>query len=1389
MNIRERTLKAKEFSEYWKDKGYEKGQSQVFWMQLLKDIFEVENISSFIEFENQVHIDKSTGFIDAYIPSTKVLIEQKSIDKDLRKAIKQSDGSLLTPFQQAKKYIAELPVSKHPRYVVTCNFKSFLIYDMEKPNGEPYEVLLENLETEYYRLQFLVNIGNEHLKKEMEVSIKAGDLVGKLYDLFLNQYIDKTNEESLKSLNKLCVRLVFCLYAEDAGLFGKKNVFHDYLARFDTTQIRSKLIELFKILDTPESERDPYLDEDLQQFPYVNGGLFSDENIEIPTFTEEIKNVLLSKASDEFDWSQISPTIFGAVFESTLNPGTRRSGGMHYTSIENIHKVIDPLFLSELKEELEDIKNKYKNQKNRNDKLLELQDKISSLKFLDPACGSGNFLTETYLSLRKIENEIIEIINKGQVVLDTGNLIKVNIHQFYGIEINDFAVTVAKTALWIAESQMMKKTSEIVHANLDFLPLKKYVNIIENNALKFNWNELIQKYECNYIMGNPPFIGGMFMNEAQKSEIRDIFGGVTGEGEFDYVTAWYKKACDYISGSKIKVAFVSTNSICQGEQVTTFWKYLMEKYIIEINFAYTTFVWNSEANEKAKVHCIIVGFSQKGIQEDKWLYTNISSYKKCKNISPYLIDAPTQFIVTHSNPICNVPKMRFGSMPRDGGGFVITPEEKDEFINKEPITKKWIKPYVGAVEFLNNKERYCLWLKDANPQEISESKLVMERVKRVRDFRNESKAEGTRKYASTPTIFCQIAQPDTQYIIVPKTSSGKRRYLPIGFMDKDTIASDLVFLIPDATLYEFAIISSNVHMSWLRTVCGRLKSDYRYSKDIVYNNFPWPKPSEIQKEKIEKSAQMILDARLKYTGSSLSVLYDELTMPVELRKAHQENDKAVMEAYGFNWRTMTESECVSELMKMYQRLTGEDKVYENKINEILKPYLGMTQLDIYNKLNSSQPLNGIPKNIGQMITDLIFERSGVEKKEITIKNLPVDSNFQPLERMTFRTIKLDEFKKEWEESEWKKYFENLKMYIICYEGSNEIRNGNRTLKGLKVIEFDKDDLESLKITYNMVKSAIENRDIKLLPYPSSYENQYLEIAPKGAGGVDAYNNFLKDNQTKICFVLNKKFLEYKLKDKKLEHNKRIEKMDISLNKIIYELEEIKLIFDKENEEEISKDLEESDYIIKGKYVIKSDLANNIELKDNGNVLKFNEESINYSNIKKYLDCECKKRNLYKISDYIYITSEKLEQLGITQNDIEESLNKIETTYKEKDYFSIENIFENDYMERYDNLGFAKDMFEYLLIDKKLNYIIIGDYKLYSFNSEANINKLFDKIVLNYRILTMNDIKKIIYSDYKIEIPIQRIRKYITTMDFYFNDILDKVYVDKNDYYKEVYNEE
>lgn len=926
MNSIEQKKQAKAFVERWTGKGYEKGESQRYWIDLLSNVLGVQNATEFIEFEDQVHIDKATGFIDAYIPSTKIMIEQKSIDKDLKKAVKQSDGSLLNPFQQALRYANELNNDDRPRWIITCNFKSMLIYDLNNRNAGYEEILLKDLPKEYYRLSFIIDSKNEHIKKEEELSFKAGELVGKLYDAFSGQYRDLANEQSQKDLNELCVRLVFCLYAEDAGLFGRKNVFHDYLAKYeDLSLMRDNLKKLFQVLDTPIDKRDPYLEEELNQFPYVNGGLFSNENIEIPSFTEEIKNTLLAKASDEFDWSEISPTIFGAVFESTLNPETRRSGGMHYTSIENIHKVIDPLFLNELREKLNEAE-AYKNEKTRIEKLTEFQNYIASLKFFDPACGSGNFLTETYLSLRRLENEALEAMSHGMMMLDMDGIIKVSIQQFYGIEINDFAVKVAKTALWIAEAQMWNETKQIIStmSNIeDFLPLETYDNIKEGNALRMDWNEVVPNTECNYIMGNPPFVGGMYMSQTQKSEIRDIFNGVTGEGEFDYVTAWYKKACLYIATTNIRVAFVSTNSICQGEQVTTFWKHILETYHVEIIFAYNTFVWNSEANEKAKVHCIIVGFSNKGVVETKMLFSDSNIYKKCQNINPYLMDGTTYFITPHSTPICNVPKMRFGSMPRDGGGFVLTPEERESIISKYPETLPWIKPYIGAVEYLNNKQRYCLWLKDVNPYEISKCPPIMERVESVRIFRQNSKAEGTRKFAETPTLFCQIAQPDSNYIIVPKTSSGKRRYLPMGFMDKNTIASDLVFLIPDANLYEFGILESNVHMAWMRLVAGRLKSDYRYSKDIVYNDFPWPNPTKEQKEKIIKTSNLILEARKKYPAATLSDLYGEkMYLYTDLLKAHQLNDKAVMDAYGFSIK-MTESECVAKLMEMYEKLVNE----------------------------------------------------------------------------------------------------------------------------------------------------------------------------------------------------------------------------------------------------------------------------------------------------------------------------------------------------------------------------------------------------------------------------------------------------------------------------------
>lgn len=919
----EKKNRAKEFAEFWKDKGYEKGQSQIFWTTLLTDVFGVEKISEFIEFEDQVHIDKTTGFIDGYIPSTKVLIEQKSIEKDLRKPIKQSDGSLLNPFQQAKKYIAELPVSKHPKWVITCNFKSFLVYDMNNPNSEPEEILLKNLPKEYYRLSFLVDEKSEHLKKEEELSFKAGELVGKLYDAFSKQYKDITNEQSQKDLNELCVRLVFCLYAEDAGLFGRKNVFHDYLSKYDNLGLmRKNLIELFKILDTKLEDRDPYLDDDLNQFPYVNGGLFSNENIEIPLFTEEIRDTLLAKASDEFDWSEISPTIFGAVFESTLNPETRRSGGMHYTSIENIHKVIDPLFLNELREKLDDAL-AYKNEKTRNEKLIEFQNYIASLNFLDPACGSGNFLTETYLSLRRLENEMLSAMSKGMMMLDIADTIKVSIQQFYGIEVNDFAVKVAKTALWIAEAQMWTETKKIISSftNIsDFLPLETYDNIVEENALRINWNDVISNNKCSYIMGNPPFVGSKYSDKEQKLDMDYVFenNSKIKYRTLDYVTCWFYLASKYILETEIKCAFVSTNSITQGEQTGIIWKPIIEMGIT-INFAHRTFRWDSEASLKAHVHCVIIGFSCKNLVDKKIIFDN-GKVLKTNNINPYLVSAPNVFIESRNKPFDLRKKMIAPNKPCDYNNLKIEKNEYTDFISKCPQSKKWIKRMVGAQEFINNKERYCLWLVGCEPSELRSMPLVLERVNKCREDRIKANTEESLKLANTPTLFREQINPKS-YLIIPCVSSERRRYIPIGFLDDKTIPVMGTLIIPNADLYDFGILTSNVHMSWTRTVCGRLKSDYRYSKDIVYNNFPLPNPTSQQRDKIEQTAQMILDARAKYPNSSLADLYDELTMPVELRKAHQANDVAVMEAYGFNWKIMTESECVAELMKMYQLLT------------------------------------------------------------------------------------------------------------------------------------------------------------------------------------------------------------------------------------------------------------------------------------------------------------------------------------------------------------------------------------------------------------------------------------------------------------------------------------
>lgn len=912
---------AKAFAEYWKDKGYEKGESQPFWLSLLRDVLGVAEPEKFIQFEEQVMIDH-TSFIDGHIPATHVLIEQKSRDKDLRKPIKQSDGSLLNPFQQAQRYSAGLPYSQRPRWIVTCNFDEFLVYDMENPKGEPEQILLKDLEKEYYRLKFITDTGDENIHKEMEVSIQAGNLVGVLYDEILKQYRNPEDPETLKSLNMLCVRLVFCLYAEDAGIFGEHSKFHNYIKSFSAKDMRKALIELFKILNQKPEDRDPYEDEQLLAFPYVNGGLFAGDDIEIPQMNDRIRDILLRQASEDFDWSDISPTIFGAVFESTLNPETRRSGGMHYTSIENIHKVIDPLFLDELREELDEIK-EISVDKTRVTKLKALQDKISKLTFFDPACGSGNFLTETYISLRRLENDILRCLSNQITMFTDFAPIKVSISQFYGIEINDFAVTVAKTALWIAESQMMKETEDILHTDLDFLPLKSYANITEGNALRIDWETIVPKDKLNYIMGNPPFVGYSLQSKAQKEDILSIYIDEKGKpyktaGKIDYVAGWYFKASKMIENSDIRVAFVSTNSITQGEQVASVWKPLYDRFNIHIDFAHRTFRWDSEANIKAHVHCVIVGFSTAYNIKDKQLYSS-ERVQLVKNINPYLIEAPDVFIENRNKPICNVPLMTTGNRPADGGHLILDEEEYKSLIKEEPQSIKYIKKLIGAVEYINNIPRYCLWLVGANPAEIRKSPEIMRRVEACKKDRLNG-APDRQKLAETPTLFREQKNPQT-FVVVPATSSERRRYVPMGFLDENTIATNAVIIIPDASIYDFGILTSNVHMAWLRAVGGRLKSDYRYSKDVVYNNFPWCNPTDEQKAKIEQTAQAILDARALYPDCSLADLYDELTMPVELRKAHQANDKAVMQAYGFDYKTMTESECVAELMKMYQELT------------------------------------------------------------------------------------------------------------------------------------------------------------------------------------------------------------------------------------------------------------------------------------------------------------------------------------------------------------------------------------------------------------------------------------------------------------------------------------
>lgn len=919
---------AKRFAKKWEGKGREKQDDSKFWLELLSFVFRIEDPFKLIEFQKPVKMESSTRYIDAFMPETRVLIEQKGVDVDLSKKYVQSGGDMLTPYEQARRYDQWMLPDEHPLWIVACNFKSFEIHDMRHPFDAPEVVLLENLADEYTRLSFITDADRLHIQREQKVSMDAGKIVGNIYDALQKQYINPDDEAAKHSLNVLCVRLVFCLYAEDAGIFGKDQ-FHDYLKDVPAEDMREAILKLFEVLDTPEGERSPYLKGSLKAFPYTNGGLFHDRDIEVPMFTDEIKVVLVEHASDDFDWSAISPTIFGGVFESTLNPETRRGNGMHYTSIENIHKVIDPLFLDDLKEELQKLKDERPMPTSKKipewrRKMVAFQEKLAGLKFLDPACGSGNFLTETYLSLRRLENDIIRELNDGNMNLglDEG-IIKVGISQFYGIEINDFASDVARTALWISEAQMMEETRNIIQRDIDFLPLKSNPNIWTANALKVDWNEVVPESELDYIMGNPPFIGASMMTGDQKKEAVAIFGNIPLSNSIDYVGGWYHKCCAMMKENPIiRSALVSTNSITQGEQVAALWAPLFTRYDVRLDFGWRTFVWNSEAADKAHVHVVIIGFSCSENGRRKMIFDG-EEVNVIRSISPYLVEGDRVTVSSRGKPLCNVPGMTKGNQATDGGNLILSEEEKRELLKKDPSLAPVVRRYIGARDFINNDEvRYCLWLKDVPPHVYAGNSEVRRRLEAVRALRLASTAAPTRKSADMPYKFFSTPQTDTPYLIIPRVSSCRRPYIPIGMMDGRDIAADSCSIVLNAEAYHFGVLSSSVHMAWVKVVGGRLKSDFRYSGSVVYNNFPWPVLTDAKKAKIEATAQAILDARALYPDSSLADLYDDLTMPVELRKAHRANDAAVMEAYGFR-KDMTEPEIVAELFRMYQALVQE----------------------------------------------------------------------------------------------------------------------------------------------------------------------------------------------------------------------------------------------------------------------------------------------------------------------------------------------------------------------------------------------------------------------------------------------------------------------------------
>ena len=933
ISFAEQKRAAKAFVERWRALPcVEEEHSRSFWIELLQDVYGLKNATHALEFERKVKGRK----IDVFYEDMGALVEMKGRGISLDEAtVRSKKAGPETPYQQAKWYADNLPFSIRPRWIVTCNFDEFRIYDQEKENQEEYVSLsLDELPEQLHLLGFLTDSQNSRIEREKQLSVQAGELVGRLYTQLSKQYKNiETDAHEQRSLNVLIVRLVFLLYAEDSGLMHEKDAVLNYMKGYRADQMRQVVIDLFNVLDTPEDKRDPYLPENLLAFPYVNGGLFGNDDIVVPQFTDDIRLDLLLEASQKFDWSGISPTIFGAAFESTLNPATRRAGGMHYTSIENIHKVIDPLFLDDLRAELAEIEGE-KVEKNRKIKLKRFQKKLGSLRIFDPACGSGNFLTESYLSLRKLENRVLESLQGDQMAFGFGGgsddltPIEVSIDQFYGIEINDFAVSVAKTALWIAEEQMMEATQEILLQPFDFLPLKSNGNIHEGNALRMDWNDVLPAERCSFIAGNPPFIGYSNLSKEQSEDRTEIFGKVK---TLDYVACWYAKAAEYMRGTGIRAAFVSTNSICQGQQVEPLWRPLFDRGI-SIDFAWQSFVWNSEANDQAHVHVVIVGFSYVGVS-DRLLFDRDGHGRVVENINGYLHPAPNVFVEKRKNPLCRVAGMAAGGKPTEGGNLILGEKEMEGFIQRNPQAAKWIKPFSMGEDFIKGKPRYCIWLLDVDAAEWVEIEEVVARVAAVKEMRLASSKEATRKKAETPWRFDEIRETGDVYIGVPSVSSERRNYVPMGFIDNGMVPGNMLYFVPSSSLYAFGLMMSQFHNAWMRAVAGRLEMRYRYANTVVYNTFVWPGITRDTLDmpvedavapgicsRIEACAQAVLDARAAHPDKTLADLYDPDKMPADLLSAHKALDAAVEAAYGVDFGG-DEERIVAYLFKLYAELT------------------------------------------------------------------------------------------------------------------------------------------------------------------------------------------------------------------------------------------------------------------------------------------------------------------------------------------------------------------------------------------------------------------------------------------------------------------------------------